>query len=482
MSKPTKPKATARVSKKPARLDGLVNAVTGLGVLGRDKRTSASYRLSALVDKDAEILWRDNDMAGVIVEKPVEEMLREGFRLEGLDKEEDSELLVGLLDDLDFSATVAQALLWERAFRGGAVLIGANDGGKPDQELVLENVRSVDFLTPFRARELVACDWYEDPLAPKYGWPKTYWIQPDSGFAGTARMIKVHESRLIKFPGMVMTKEQLRSQQGWGDSVLQRCHEIIRDFDMTWGSAGVLMQDFSQAIVKLSGLAQALSMDDDGAVRARLENMDYARSVLRAMVIDGEDSFERSPTPMSGMPEMLDRFSNRLAGAAQMPVSLLFGQSPAGLNATGDADIRYWYARVSAMQRKKLGPAIERLVRILMIVEGIAEPDNWSVVFNPLWAPTELEGAQARLTQAQTDDLYIANGTITPEEVAHSRFANGRWSPQTIVDMGLREQLALDNPMSDTNKPEPVVPFGAPFGGAPPADPEEEDEDDATDQ
>ena len=43
------------------------------------------------------------------------------------------------------------------------------------------------------------------------------------------------------------------------------------------------------------------------------------------------------------------------------------GQAPAGLNATGDSEIRWFYDRVAARQRRELQPALKRLVKLLFL-------------------------------------------------------------------------------------------------------------------
>jgi hypothetical protein len=174
--------------------------------------------------------------------------------------------------------------------------------------------------------------------------------------------------------------------------------------------------------------------------------MDLSRSVARSILLDADgESFERTEVgALSGFPELLDRYSLRVAGAAGMPVAVLLGRSPAGLNATGDADTRGWDDVVDAERRTVLLPALERVARLVLLSrEGPtagAEPEGWSVVLPPLRTSTPAEEASLRKAVADTDVAYVQAGVLTPEEVARSRFRPEGWSAETTVDLEAREE------------------------------------------
>jgi phage-related protein (TIGR01555 family) len=225
---------------------------------------------------------------------------------------------------------------------------------------------------------------------------------------------------------------------GWGDSIFVRIASELRDFDVVWGSAAVLMNDFAQSVYKIKGLAEILGSDGEGALVARMRAIDLMRSTVRAILIDSEEEFGRQQTPVAGLPEILERFTFRLAAAAEMPCSMLFGQAPAGLNATGDADIRFYYDHLKNRQTRQLKPALERLVRMLM--QG-REPAQWSIMFRPLWQLTEGEQATAHLAQANADKVYLDARVLSPEEVRQSRFGDHYSVDTTLIEDEAPEPL-----------------------------------------
>jgi uncharacterized protein len=149
---------------------------------------------------------------------------------------------------------------------------------------------------------------------------------------------------------------------------------------------------------------------------------------------------------VSGIAELLDRFMTALSSVTRMPVSLLFGRSVAGLNATGESDTRNFYDAVKQDQEHKLRGVLEKLIRYIFIskdgpTDGV-EPDEWSLQFTPLWQNTAEEEALTHKIVAETDAIYLDRGVLDATEVAISRFGGNTWSANTEIDIGLRERSA----------------------------------------
>ena len=71
------------------------------------------------------------------------------------------------------------------------------------------------------------------------------------------------------------------------------------------------------------------------------------------------------------------------AGAADIPVTRLLGQSPAGLSATGESDTRNYYDMIAARQEVELRPRLERLDRLVLHSAGV-DPEALTFEFRPL--------------------------------------------------------------------------------------------------
>lgn len=471
------PMTQARLDALTMRLDGWKNVFTGLGSMTHDKAAWGDFCADVVPTTKARELWRGDDIATRAVEDPVDEALREGWDLQirsdadedrdAVEADELSEYVAEKLEDLGFHDALERGMHFERAYGGGAIMLGVNDGASDwTKPLNLEKVRSLDWLTVLERDELMAHSWYESPREPKFRCPKLYQLNPYSsgGTVDAKAMTLVHESRFIVFPGVRVSNLQLNGD-GWGDNIFTRIARALRSFGSTWGSVETLLNDFAQAVYKMKGLADIVAADRGDELKVRMRAMELSRSTVRATMIDAEDEFERKQTPVNGLADLLDRVGSRLAAAVEMPVTRLLGISPGGLNATGAADIEFMDQRTRRLQRRRVIPAVEQVAKVVMRLpdsplKGKAEPDGWSVVPRPLRKPTELEGAQARKAQAETDAIYIDRQVVSPEEIAIARFGGDEYSFATQIDLEGREAGEPAAPAVVTNSAQTIGPDG----------------------
>jgi len=482
------------------RQDGYENELTGIGT-SRDKTRAATFELRTLTGTECEWRWRGSDLGRRIVEVLPDEMLRAGWDLQVQPQETNradsallniddegpriAEAMEGEWERLNVAASLRQALCFERAYGGGGVIIGADDGATNLAQPLVENaIRSIRHLTPVTGGldgELVAYSYYTDPASPKWGLPETYQLR-NQGVSSVpspvgpapvkplspSPVLLIHESRILAFDGQPASRRARREMHGWGDSIFTRVDQVLADYQQTWGGVANLLQDFAQGVLKIDGLAAMLAADApgaDGAVVKRAVQIDMARSIARVMLLDSNEEFKREVTPLAGIADILREFALRLAAASDMPYSLLMGQVQGGLGNAGDGDLRFFYDRVSARQRDRLLPKLQRLMKLCFLAKegptkGV-EPARWSFVFRPLWQPNATEQAEIRLKQSQTDVGYVNAGILSPEEVAASRFGGSKYSTDTVLDLEGRkkasEQPEEPDDLPDDPPPDPQV-------------------------
>lgn len=491
---PLHPKERTRTIAK--RSDGWVNNILGYNT-SRDPRTAHGVVSTWLSQEEAEEMWEGDDVSARAIEAHPNEMTRRGFDLQiqgedfaasdpreseersrskTMDKaeaptfaparvqpkpppeptpeeemtdeaKEISEELMGMWEDLEADDNYREAMEYARAFGGGGIFIGVDDGvadlSKPIRE---DRIREVRFLTPLTPRELYPNSWYSNPNDKAWGRPALYRMDQDpEGGISTRRSFNVHESRIIRFDGIRTTRRNISLNRGWGGSALGRIQDVIRDFDMAWQGASLTLRDFGVGAVKFKNLAELLAAGEDGdkSLTYRLQQMELVKSQLRAMLLDESETYEKVNTSLAGLPDMMDKFCLRLAAAVSIPVTMLMGQAPAGLNATGESDIRWFYDYCASLQQRMLRRRQNRLMRLLMLAKkgptGGREPMKWTIAYRPLWEMTDAQKAELRSKQATTDKLYIDAGVLTPEEVAISRFGGDEWSMETQIDVGARK-------------------------------------------
>jgi hypothetical protein len=151
----------------------------------------------------------------------------------------------------------------------------------------------------------------------------------------------------------------------------------------------------------------------------------------------------------------------------------LFGQSPAGLTATGESDIRNYYDRISADQESRIRPGMERLLEAVIRSTLGHMPKDVAITFKPLWQMSDKERSEIEYANAQRDQIYLLQGVI-PEHTVTARLVEtgvyGNSLTQDDVDL-VKKLAAQAAVLPDPGKLGAVQPGGkkAPKAGQEPA-------------
>lgn len=432
-----------------SRADNWVNSVNGLGSQDRDRTQAARFQSggTARLTNYWETLFAEDPIAHRIAELPAREMLRQGFRLD-LDSGGDQQAeIMGAWDELNASALVIEAMALARALGGAALFIGADDDRPLEDPLDLENLRAIRFLKVLTRNELYPKTFYADMTASKYGEPETYTVtmSPNAGtIAAASAAITIHESRLLVFEGVTTTPSRRRANGGWGESVFVRTENNISLMAQAVAGLANALSDGDQAIFKLDGLLDIMrgGAEGDAAIRTRLSQLQYGRSVARAVAIDAsQESFEYVSRSFGGYDTGLYALMFILSSACGIPVTLLFGRAPAGLNATGDTDVRFFYDTIKSEQELRLLKPLRRLLTVIMSSrEGPTNgqvPETWSISFRPLMQSSPTEHADIRLKTAQADQIELDMGVITPQEIADSHYGGDEYEQGITLDRSI---------------------------------------------
>lgn len=381
----------------------------------------------------------------------------------------------------------------------GEEMIGSDDGRNLTTPIDERSIRTIHHLTPFRGGwdgELIAWRYYNDPRKKNYGKPEIYMLRnigvplsspPAPGEVNVnpqaiptgptgALIFFVHESRLLVFPGKAVSARARVQMRGWGDGVFVRVNEVLYQFGQTWGGIANLMTDWSQGVLQVDGLAEMLTGGDGGddmpgggngnagdeVIAQRLRAVNISRSLARMLIIDKDEDFKRETASLTGIAEVLEQFALRLSAAVGIPVSMLFGQVKGGLGDAGNSDKQTFYDQVAGKQRSGMKKQLMRYYHLRFLAKDSptngVEPERWDIEFNPLYQPTEKEVAETRKLVAETDQIYIANQVLTPEEVAASAYGGARWSMERTIDVEGRKTMSAALATTEPGEPAPEDP------------------------
>jgi len=416
------------------------NVLTNLGVKNKDKRLAGEIGIDIMDRATAEALYRADDICAKIVDKLPEEMLREGFKVCIPDEQDWTQWINDKITNGGIYKKLELAMKWARLYGGSVIYVGADDGNleTPEKPLNWNAIQTIKYLVVLDRWRIYPeqVDIERDPRKPNFDEPEFYRIVTN------AANLVVHSSRVIRFDGVTLPYIQRIQNQYWGDSVLSRAYPVVRDYQLSYDGIAAAMQDLIQSIFKMENLAELVSSNQEELLQRRLELINVKKSILNAVVIQKDEEFKRETATLTGVPETLKMFDSRLVMAADMPHTILFGDSPSGLGATGDSERMVWYDHVRNKQECDLRPKVNELVKLCFaakdsISNGVI-PDDFGVEFEPLFQPTEKDQAETRKIVAETDDIYINNGVLDAAEVTASRWGTGKYSMETTIDSEAR--------------------------------------------
>lgn len=240
-----------------------------------------------------------------------------------------------------------------------------------------------------------------------FGMPKEFTVA--GGATGQAR---IHPSRLTTFYGAELPDRDIASSAfGWGDSVLVSVMPAVKQAESASANINSLIFEANVDVVSIEGLAEILKMaGGEDKVRDLLKlNLD-AKSNLRALVLDAKNTYARKAVSFASLPDLLDRYDQHAAGAADIPMTRFMGMSPGGLNSAGESDLRNYYDRIAAGQTLEMGPALTRLDEALIRSATGARDPAIHYDWNPLWQLSEKDKADIFKTKSDAARTIAGNG------------------------------------------------------------------------
>lgn len=387
--------------------DSLQNLVSGLG-LGKDKRTNSIYALQLLDPQQLLTAYRGDWIARKLVNIPAFDMVRawrdlqaEPDTIEAIEAEERR---------LQIRAKVLKALKWSRLFGGAAIVLGVRQGTNPAEPLKIESVGKGDlqYAHVVSRYELGVGELDRDPMSPNFGGPTYYTL---SGARGG--QVNIHPSRVLRFGGEDVP--EFGRTDTWGDSVLLALDEAVKNAGLATGGIASLISEAKVDVFKIKDLTKNVR---DTAYVARLQARfalaNEAKSTVNALVVDAEEEWEQKQISFDQLPDLARLYLSIAAAAGDIPATRFLSQSPDGMNATGEGDLRNYYDRLSAGQDMDLRPVLEQLDEIMVRSATGSRPDDYYWTFAPLWQLSETDKASIFKNKADAARALAGTGGLSP--------------------------------------------------------------------
>lgn len=393
-------------------LDAFSNVLARLGAGTPNLLEGTEYSLQRM-SRDfntLNALYRESWIVRRIIDVIPADMLKNWITItSGLDPDVEKRLSL-TLRRTQLIDKLKRGMQWGRLYGGAlGVMLVKHQGYDLSQPLQLDWIMPGDF-----AGLLIFDRWngvnpsselIEDISDPDYGYPKYYTVTDPAGGGS----VKIHHSRVIRFTGNTLPFWEEIAEMQWGASVVESIFDELRKRDnVSWNIAQLTFMA-NIRVLKMQDLGQLLAATDNESQAELLRTLEAQNMLLNNMgmqVMDAADGLETHQYTFGGLADCYKQFIMDISGAAEIPVTRLFGRSPSGLNATGESDLQNYYDMIAEKQESYLRPILNKVLPPFIISTLGSLPDDFDFEFDPVAEPTDKE--RADLAKCGTDNVVAA--------------------------------------------------------------------------
>lgn len=402
-------------------LDGFSSVISAMGSGTKDKSRSFVFVPRPRIDDlTLEYIYSQVPIARKIVNLLPFYMLKEGIDFTNKESVDFLNIYKGLKVFKHIYCGLINARL-----KGGAVnIILINDGLELDQPVNFNNIKSIDGIITLDKSFVTPYPYYVPNLETEV-------------YQVTNTMQKIHCSRMLIWQGEESGQQIQATHNGWGESVLNGdLWESIENFIISHNCINPLLLEKSQGLFKIFGLNNLVSSKKFNQIQERMQITSMMMSITNKAVIDSQDDYLKVDTNLAHVKESIELTKARLVAETNYPHDLLLGESPgSSLGESGKSQKTNFYDLVKSSQTNILEPNLNKLNFILASFLKIENP---TFIFNTLEQMTELENAEIKLKQAQTDTIYTEKIGIDNRDIVDSRFKDGKFSTNTVITRPIR--------------------------------------------
>lgn len=431
-------------------LDGYSNVPANLGAGANNLVQTANYVMERFTWDyyTLNILFRDNWIAKAIIEKPANEMLKNGFSIHSQIEPDKIDKIMNIWQKTKTQNKFLKCLKWARLY-GGCLLIpmieNQGDLSKPlDYETIMPDSYKGCFTVDRWSGVSPSIELVDNITDPDFGQPEYYDVSDNT----TGKTFRIHHSRVIKMIGREMPYWEEIAETYWGASELEHVYTELKKRDDTSANISFLIFLANIRVFKMDGMSQMLSIGDQQAAQRVYETMKTMNHLMcntGTLAIDKEEDFAMHGYSFTGINDVYESFMLDISGAAEIPVDKLFGRSPSGFN-SGAETLQNYYDTIDEKRETYVREPLEKIVKIITMSALGEIPDDIEIDFNPVRRPSDLEKSDIAQKNAQPIfDAYagglIGKGTAL-KELKQQSDITGLWT--NITDEMIQEAYNED--------------------------------------
>lgn len=443
--------------------DSFQNVMTRSGLFMPNPLEATEYPLTRLTRDWQTInsLYRSHWVIRRVIDVMPEDMMKNGYKILSQLTPEQLKDIAKIDRQTQTSRKILKGCKWARLYGGAGALIMIEG-----HEDILDQPLDYDQIMPGSYKGLLVLDRWSginpdselvtDTSDYEFGLPKYYTIYSDNLETG----IRVHHSRIIRFAGRELPYLEELAETYWGASEIEHVFDELRKRDNVSWNIAMLTFMANLRVYKMEGLEQVFALGGNKVLENLYNTVQGMNALMNnnaIQVIGKNDSFETHQYTFSGLGEVYDRFMMDLSGAAEIPVTKLFGRSPAGMNATGESDMQNYYDTIEEKQEAQLRPVFDKILPIMLMSVFGAIPDDFDYEFNAVRRPKDDEMADLASKNIDVITKTFSAGLISQKialkELRQQSELTGIFSNITDEDIAKADDEVISYDENNLNLP-----------------------------
>lgn len=246
-----------------------------------------------------------------------------------------------------------------------------------------------------------------DPLADDFYAPNLWQVMGQT----------VHNTRMLTVVGRELPDMLKPVYMFGGLSLSQMAKPYIDNFIRNRTSVGNLLYSFSTMVLS-TNMSVMLSPEGAAELIRRIQTYVFAKDNGGLMVVDKEtEELKNVSAPISGVDKLLAQAQEFISSVVGIPLVVLLGVTPSGLNASSEGELKAFYAHIKGYQEKALQAPLNTILRVLQLHLDGEVDEAITFEFVDLWELDDEAKARVRQTNMATDTGYIQAGVLDPEDV-----------------------------------------------------------------
>lgn len=408
--------------------DSFVDYFTGINYNSRSGSSVWDQKKAPKVSRDIlDDMYNRDGIGKRVIDSYVEEALRSFIDADSAILEE--------LERLNLKSKLFDGARDARLFGGALMVVFVDDGKDLIEELDYANINKLIYIKSYDRHQVSwsPADLIDDYQDEGFGEPLFYTIQNYSNNPINSISFKVHKSRVFKLRGEQTTEVSRAKNSGWDNSCLLPIFDRIQRFSETSNITAEIIQGYVETVIKIPNMVHQIQNNDSFIAKRNFE-LNRSKSAFKTIFIDATEEYQKHPTNVHGLSEIWDRFAETIASVSGIPVSVLFGRSPAGLNATGKQELELWNGKIEEYRNSQLKPFISWIFKILESQkESNLKGVDFHWEFHPLVTLDEEREARTRKMNAEVDKIYIEMGAVDAKTLFNLRYSADQTFNNNII-------------------------------------------------